>query len=249
MKRLAIACMAVAAIAAGTSAVAAMPQAQLKDFDCQHAVDPPARGVQVTAVMRTLPGTRKLELRFDLLQRIKGSSRFVAVHGYHLGTWLTPKDPTLGRVPGDTWELTKPVVNLPAPALYRFRVRFRWIGAHGHVIATDVKGSPTCNQPELRPDLLVQWLRIHPPSTAGGSYTYAAVIRNRGATGAGPFDVQLSLGPQTKTVQWLAAHSKRRVAFTGPACASGSYVSVTVDPYGQADQYDRSNDTLAVACP
>src|SRR5438067_8767748 len=111
MRRLAVAGVTIAAIAAGGSAAADAPQAQLKDFDCQHAVDPPARGVQVTAVMRTLPGTRKLELRFDLLQRIKGSSRFVAVHGRHLGTWLTPKDPTLGRVPGDTWTLTKTVVN------------------------------------------------------------------------------------------------------------------------------------------
>src|SRR5437763_1345771 len=114
MRRLAVAGVTIAAIAAGGSAAADAPQAQLKDFDCQHAVDPPARALQVTAVIRTLPGTRKLELKFDLLRRIKGTPRFVAVHGHNLGTWLSPSDPTLGRVPGDTWELTKPVVNLPA---------------------------------------------------------------------------------------------------------------------------------------
>ena len=55
-------------------------------------------------------------------------------------------------MPGDTWELTKPVVNLPAPALYRFRVRFRWIGSHGHVIATDVNTPPDNIGPRSTPN-------------------------------------------------------------------------------------------------
>src|SRR5437588_10583069 len=101
MKRLAIACLTIAAVAVGSSAAAVPPRAQLMAFGCQRALDPLARGVQVTAVMRPLPGTRKLELKFDLLHRLKGTRRFVPVHGGDLGRWKSPSDPTLGRLPAD----------------------------------------------------------------------------------------------------------------------------------------------------
>src|SRR5450432_2555286 len=110
----------------------APPRYDLTSFACQRALDPPNRSVSVNAVMRPVKGTRKLSL----------------------------KDPTLGRRAGDVWELNKAVSNLDAPAVYRFRVTFRWLGAHDRVLATAVTQSGSCGQRELRPDLLVRSVSV-----------------------------------------------------------------------------------------
>jgi hypothetical protein len=87
-----------------------------------------------------------MALKFQLLARPKGQSSFSLVKGGDLGKWVTPGDPTLGRHPGDVWRFTKPVVDLPAPAFYRFRVSFRWSRAKD-VIGLAVRQSSSCHQP------------------------------------------------------------------------------------------------------
>ena len=47
-------------------------------------------------------------------------------------------------------------VGLPAPATYRFRVTFRWMGSSGQQLLSAVQTSSTCYQPELRADLLAK---------------------------------------------------------------------------------------------
>ena len=94
-----------------------------------------------------------MAMRFDLLMSSNDGSAPKVVSSGDLGVWITPKNPTLGQLPGDVWKLQKSVVNLAAPATYRFRVTFRWIGAGGHTLGTAVRLSPRCQQRELRPDL------------------------------------------------------------------------------------------------
>ena len=48
------------------------------------------------------------------------------------------------------WTVIKQVVDLKAPAIYRLRAVFRWIGAHDKVLGTMTRTSPSCYQPELR---------------------------------------------------------------------------------------------------
>jgi len=122
------------------------PRAALRSFMCQRAVDQPERAVSVTAVMRPMPRTKRMALKFQLLVRSKKSARFRPLKAGDLGKWVSPSDRTLGGHPADVWELEKPVVDLPAPAIYRFQVSFRWSGARG-VIATGVRRSQTCRQP------------------------------------------------------------------------------------------------------
>jgi hypothetical protein len=102
--------------------------AALRGFVCQQAVNPLNRVIGVSAVMRPVPGTVRMELRFQLLERQPGQWLHV-VHGGDLGRWRHPSPPTFGQNPGDTWIVNKPVANLDAPAIYRFRVTFRWTGA------------------------------------------------------------------------------------------------------------------------
>src|SRR5579884_489575 len=158
--RLIVAALAVLAVC-GTStsgAGATPPRDQLRSFVCQKALDPPSRAVSIQAVMRPVGGTAKMQMRFELMRKTKRGRPFRIVRGPSLGGWLTPPNPTLGQRPGDQWIVTHPVVDLPAPATYRFRVSFRWLGSHGQQLLSAVLSSPNCYQPEERADLLVRSL-------------------------------------------------------------------------------------------
>ncbi|MGH2877148.1 MAG: hypothetical protein ACRDLV_12930, partial [Solirubrobacteraceae bacterium] len=243
--------------AAGSASAAttarAAPRASLAAFACDRALDPLRRSVFLQAVMRPLVGTQRMEIRFQLLERTSRRARAVAVRGPGLGVWVVPTDPTLGRRPGDVWRLDKRVVPLPAPATYRFRVRFRWLGADGRRLGGALRVSRACRQRELRPDLLVRSISVSALPAHPGDDLYRVRIANRGATGAGPFEVLFAPGgtgsPIARTIRFLGAHRARRVSFVGPACDPAGPPTVTVDAAGQTDDYDRANNTLAAVCP
>jgi hypothetical protein len=256
MKRLLIATSTVLALGSLTAAEvsASQPRARLRRFVCQRALDPPARAVSVTAMMRPLPGTLKMALRFELLAKSKSHGSYRALTGGDLGTWISPANPTLGQRAGDVWILNKQVVDLAAPASYRFRVFFRWSGAHNHVLGTAMRDSSTCVQPELRPDLLVQSIDVQAVSGRPSEDRYVATIRNAGATAAGMFDVWFSPGDgqDVKTrflPDGLGARSNVKVSFLGPACTSTSTPTVTVDPKDEVDDYNWANNSLTAVCP
>lgn len=236
------------------NAAPAAPRAQLRNFVCQPALDPANRAVSIEAVMRPVAGTRTLQLRFDLLvghgDSLTGSS---TVRVGDLGVWITPKNPTLGRLPGDVWNFAKPVVELSAPAIYEFRVAFRWIGARNRVIRAAVLYSQPCRQRELRPDLLVRSITVTPIAGQPGNDLYTAVIRNAGATRAGPFDVLFapadSSPAQTHTVRRLGPRTSRTEEFVGSACTAVSAPTVTVDSAAQVNDLNRSNNSLTAVCP
>jgi hypothetical protein len=246
---------------AGTASAASstQPLDQLRSFVCQKALDPPARAISVQAVMRPVTGTSRMQMRFDLMRKTAPGTSFTMVRGRQLDSWISPQDPTLGQNPADVWILNHPVVDLAAPATYRFRVRFRWIGAQGQRLATAVQTTAGCYQPEMWADLLVRSLNVGASSAgssgssgSSGQETYTAVVANRGQTGAGPFQVVLAGAgstPQIATVAWLPPRSTVREQFVAPACTAGTNLTVTVDPAHTIDEYDFANNTLATACP
>jgi CARDB len=252
---LAIGCSAAVAGAVANPSVvanASVPKAKLRGFLCQTARDPANRGIDVTAVMRPLSHTVKMALRFDLLVRQSRTGPASMVVYGSLGKWIYPKNKTLGQRPGDQFIVSAPVSQLStAPANYRFRVTFRWTGAHGHVIGTAVRYSPGCFQPELRPDLQVASIGVQLSATNPRRDIYSAHIRNAGASAAGPFDVQFSDGSvvRSKTIQLLGPHSKTIVVFGGPLCDPAAPPTVTADPTGQIDDFNRANNTLTATCP
>ena len=230
------------------------PTAQLKAFVCQKAVDPPARALSIQAVMRPVTGTSKMQMKFDLMRETKAHPRFAVVHGKGLGSWLTPDNPTLGQRPGDMWIVNHPVVDLAAPATYKFRVTFRWLGAQGQTLSTAVQSSSACYQPELRADLFVKSLTAD-PITSGvgtGEWAYVATIANRGLTGAAPVEVDFADGasaPLAATVASVGPKSTVHQRFVAPACVPGTTLTVTVDPRRTNDEYDYANNVLTMTCP
>ncbi len=246
-----LAALALAASSALPAAsAAAPPAASLTGFACVTSPDPLERAINVTAVMRPISGTDRMQMRFQLLQRRSGHGVRV-LSAPRLGTWLAPSPATLGRNPADVWRLSHPVVDLPAPATYRLRVSYRWLGSDGRALRAETLLTAACHQPELRPDLVVRSLAVTPSGTQAGEDTYVAVIGDRGARGAGPFDVQLTFPGQTLThiVSWLRARAERRIRFLAAACTPGEAVTVTADSSQTVDDYDRTNNALSVPCP
>jgi hypothetical protein len=246
---------ALAAAAPKKTTTAAAPRARLRAFVCQTALDPPARAVSVEAVMRPVPSTQTMALRFDLLGKTKGSSTWTPLRYGDLGTWRSPPTPTLGQRPGDVWVLGHPVTDLPAPARYRFRVWFRWTGPHDRVLQTVQLLSPVCYEPERRPDLFVSRISIAVVVNHPRLDQYTATIKNAGATAAGPFDVRFETADgstvTTRSVLRLGPHASRQVVFVGPACTAANAPTVTVDPEHRVDDLNSANNSLSVppACP
>src|SRR5581483_2810855 len=65
MKRYLSLALVVAGGALATVATAAAPTTQLRSFVCQTARDPANRGISVTAVMRPVPHTLHMAIRFE----------------------------------------------------------------------------------------------------------------------------------------------------------------------------------------
>jgi hypothetical protein len=245
-------CLAAAAIASGTAAgaTAPPPNDQLRSFVCQKALDPPTRAVSIQAVMRPLTGTAKMQMRFDLMRQSTAAGPFRLVRGRLLGSWISPEDPTLGQRPGDVWIVNHPVVDLGAPATYRFRVTFRWSDSQGQQLGSAEQTSPDCYQPERRADLLVRSITVTP--LASGQDAYVATIANRGQTAAGPVEVDLARAagaPLAATVPSVGARATAQHRFVAPACTAGGSVTVMVDPSHTIDEYNFANNALTIPCP
>jgi len=242
-------CTLAVGVIAATSVSAEPPRTQLTKLMCVTALDPPSRAISVTAVMRPLKGTSKLQIKFQLYARSSSAHPFARVQGGDLNHWVSPSDPTLGQRSADVWSVIKQVVDLKAPATYRVRAIFRWIGAHNKVLGMMSRTSASCYQPELRPDLQVKTINVEAVQGNPNRNAYVAVIRNRGATAAGPFQVQFIDGSDVKShsVATLPAHSTIHQRFIGPPCTSGP-ATVTADPVDAVDDYDRANNSLKVTC-
>ena len=230
-----------------------LPRAQLRAFTCQRALDPANRSVSVTAVMRPMAQTRRLQVKFDLLVARGMAAPRKLVRAGDLGVWINPKNATLGRLPGDVWNLQKPVVELAAPATYRFRVQFRWLGAHRHLLGTAVHYSRSCRQTELRPDLLVHSIAVSAVADHPAEALYTAKVENAGNSAAGPFDVLFAPADgshtETHTVAVLKAHRSLSERFVGPACTATTVPTITADSASQVDDLNRSNNQLTAVCP
>ncbi len=251
----ALACLGASAAAAVAGAASTAPRAHLRGFECTKAIEPAQRIVSVKAVMRPIKGTRGMELQFNLLSKT-GSGPWTAVRGGDLGSWVSPprQATPLGSRPGDVWTLNHPVADLPAPATYRFQVHFRWLGAHKRILGETVRESPTCYQPELRPDLVALSFTAQTIPNKPKHDQYTATIKNTGLTGAGPFEVEItgngfSSPSNVIRIDHINAHQTLARTFTGPPCVQSAAPEMTIDPTQQVDVYTRADTTLAASCP
>ena len=209
---------------------------------CHTGAGPLDRYAIFAAQMGSLSGAKKLQLRFDLLQKLPGTKGFAPIAAPGLGVWKSST--------ADIFRYRKQVAGLQAPGAYRAVVRFRWLAARRGVVKTAKRTTAVCRQPDPGVNLAVG--AISAKRAGSGRVQYLVTIRNDGRADAGAFDVAFTLGSAAlpdETVESLGAGAKTVVGFVGSPCSPGDQITVHVDPAGRVEQTDRTDDQKVVDCP
>jgi hypothetical protein len=211
---------------------------------CIPALEQEDRSATFEARARRMGGSERIQVRFTLLQRTRGSREWHRLIAPGLDEWQT-SDPGVSR-----YSYSKTIQNLAAPAAYRAVVRFRWLDADGSVTARARVASRSCRQPDMRPDLVP--VLIDPlPALGDVPARYAVVVVNHGRSDAGAFAVGLRAGETELAPQelpGLGAGELRVLMFSGPPCVPGAPLTATVDADRAVDERDEDDNLLVAAC-
>jgi hypothetical protein len=191
--------------------------------------------------MDAIPAAAKMQMRFQLLQRLGAASGWDKLDVPALRAWHTSQT----GVKRFGWRQT--VDNLRAGAAYKARVQYRWLTAVGTVLDTQTRDTPTCRGP--LPNIVVGALTTRPGPTSD-TVTYRVGISNAGKVDADQVDVRLSVDKailDTVTISHLAVGDQRTVSFTGPACRHG--VRVKADPGNSIGESIEDDNSQLFACP
>ncbi len=97
---------------------------------CQTAASEDARSATFAGEMSAIPGTERMQMSVQVLERPRAQDSYHLVSAPGLGVW---RSSALGV---QSYKYLRQVTNLDAPAYYRAAIRFRWLGAHGKTIAS-----------------------------------------------------------------------------------------------------------------
>jgi hypothetical protein len=101
------------------------------------------RSATYAGEMSTIPGSAKMEMRIDVLERLPTEVSFHVVTAPGLGVWRV-------AAPGvKNYRYLKEVTNLAAPAYYRAAVRFRWLNSKGKLVKALEMRTPRCWEPAV----------------------------------------------------------------------------------------------------
>lgn len=201
---------------------------------CTTGAEPSARAATFVGSMPRR-GAARMQMRFELLQRLGASGPFKRVTVPGWGRWETAQRGRSGFV------FTKRVQDLAAPAAYRAIVRFRWRNARGRVVQRAQRRSPVCHQPDPRPDLRAAHLE-----RVGGDWLLT--IRNLGGSATPAFGVVLvvdgvlqapvAAGP-------ILPGGREQVRLDSGPC---SEIEVRVDAENVVDEPDEGDNVLRRDC-
>jgi CARDB len=212
--------------------------------DCRSALDPVERVAAFEGRMKVKHHARRMQMRFTLQARSADTPRWHRLPAAGFGKWLT-SNAGIGR-----YVYTKRVIELEAPASYRTVVKFRWLDAGGHRVASAKSTSASCRQVDYRPNLKPLGVEVKPGADSSHA-RYLVPVINRGRTPAGAFDVVVSVDGTTLTpaqAPELEAGERALVEVPGPPCRPGQIVTVDVDPTGAVDERNEGDNQLSVPC-
>jgi hypothetical protein len=124
------------------------------------------------------------------------------------------------------------------------------LNAAGREVASARRLTPSCDEPDLRPDLRPRSVDVLPGPDLE-SRTYRVTVRNAGRSPAADFDVVLVVDGGRRppvTVPGLAAGSSTTVSISGPRCAAGGSVQAIVDPDNRVDESVKANNARTFPC-
>jgi len=217
-----------------------------KTTTCTTGPDDASRAAAFTGAMPAAAQTKRMQMRFVLLQRKgvgpKGTFKKIAVPGW--AGWVKSDPDRQGLV------FTKRVEALTAPAGYRAVITFRWVDGKGHVQRTTTRTTPVCEQPDPRPDLVLGGVDATATGKATAAYTVS--IGNEGHSDAVPFAVTITVDGAVSdpvTLGPIAAGGRLTGTLAAPRCTPGSTITVTVDVADTVVESDESDNIVQRPCP
>ncbi len=114
---------------------------------CQTAVNPDQRSATFAGEMSAVPGTQRMQMSVQVLERLPGDDAYHVVDAPGLGVWRS-------SAPGvQSYKYLRQITNLAAPAFYRANIRFRWLGGHGRMLQALELHTRHCDEePVLSPE-------------------------------------------------------------------------------------------------
>jgi hypothetical protein len=112
---------------------------------CVTSVAQVERSATFAGEMTAVAGTVRMAMRIEVQERVPGGALYHTVSAPGLGVWRE------SDLKVKIYKYLKQVTNLSSPASYRALVRFRWVGARGHVIRRAERATPRCVQPAAPP--------------------------------------------------------------------------------------------------
>jgi hypothetical protein len=242
-------------IATVLAALAAFPAAGFAASGADTPLPPPGLVTKVVACdvtssdrsavyyarMDTVPGVSKMQIRFQLLERLGRDDTWSKLDVPALRQWHTSQ----AGVKRFGWKQT--VDALRIGGAYKARVQYRWLSAAGAPLDTQTRDTPVCRGP--LPNIVVGDLTVKPGPTAD-TRTYRVDISNRGKIDADGVDVSLSVDKailDTTTLSHLAVGEVRTVSFNGPPCRRG--VRVKADPANTIGESLEDDNSQLFTCP
>lgn len=211
---------------------------------CQVAPVATTRSAVFSGSMPSVARTWRMRIRFDLYTRRPSTSKWQRVTAPKWGVWHVSRP----RVPG--FVFTKVVDGLDAPAVYRAVVQFRWYDKQARLLRATQRTTPTCVQPDPRPDLRLG--SVTAVAVGPGTARYTIVVRNAGLTNAGPFGLVLAIGDKRVPVAisaGLATAQQRMITFDAPSCTANGKLWVLLDPENAVDEAGGRDEPVARLCP
>ena len=195
----------------GTAAAAKAPTVRVTE--CQTGKDAAHRLATFHAQMKSVPGSSRMAIRFQLVERVGADSpKNAPASG--LSAWH------VSRAGVKKFGYSQTVKGLSAGVVYRGVVQFRWIDSAGRTIKRDRRTSGACAEDGDLPNLRITAVKISPGSTAGTA-VYSVAVGNAGRGAAKDFGVDLIVDgalSDSTTVDRLAGGETKTVKLTGPIC-------------------------------
>jgi hypothetical protein len=118
------------------------PPASATLEQCMSSATADQRSATFAGEMTAVPGTQRMQMSVQVLERLPGDVSYHLVDAPDLGVWRS-------SAPGvQSYKYLRQVTNLAAPAFYRANIRFRWL-AHGRTIDALELHTRRCDQPLL----------------------------------------------------------------------------------------------------
>jgi hypothetical protein len=236
-----------AAAALGAAAFAgrvekhAKAKTSLKVRSCQTGDDAASRYATFYGSMRSLPHTRRMMMRFTLVDRSSDEPSVVELES--LKQWRR------SRRGVRKFGYAQKVTGLEPGHTYGAKVHFRWIGRHGRRLASARRVSGDCRQDGGLPNLAFKKI-----TARRGLYprteVYSLDVVNRGNAEAQSVKVDLivdSREADSAEIASMKPGEHTTVEISGPACEAR--IRAVVDPDDTITETTEDDNTRRQRCP